>query len=161
MSGVHLSGVPTPEDLRWLRHAIDLSRKCSPSPTAYNVGAVIVDAIGRDIASGYSRDTQPRIHAEESALSRLRADDPRLATATIYSTLEPCTERRSRPETCADLILAAGIPHVVIAWREPALFVTDCQGVERLREAGVTVLEIPELEAAARAVNSHLRGIIA
>jgi diaminohydroxyphosphoribosylaminopyrimidine deaminase/5-amino-6-(5-phosphoribosylamino)uracil reductase len=150
---------PTPADVRWLRRAIALSRKCAPSLAAYNVGAVIVDAGGSEIASGYSRDTGPHVHAEESALGRLAAGDPRLAGATIYSTLEPCSERRSRPRPCADLIVAAGVPRVVIAWREPALFVADCQGVERLRAAGVTVLEIPELQAAAKAANKHLRGI--
>lgn len=154
-----MRGNPTPADLRWLRDAIDLSRRCPPSPTAYNVGAVIVDAAGSAIACGYSRDTDPLVHAEESALGRLRPDDPRLATATLYSSLEPCNERQSRLRPCADLILAAGIPRVVIAWREPALFVADCQGVERLREAGVTVVEIPELERVAKAVNGHLRGI--
>jgi diaminohydroxyphosphoribosylaminopyrimidine deaminase/5-amino-6-(5-phosphoribosylamino)uracil reductase len=150
---------PAPADVRWLRHAIELSRECAPSLTAYSVGAVVVDAAGRDIASGYSRDTGPSVHAEESALARLAPDDPRLATATLYSTLEPCTERRSGPRPCADLILAAGIPQVVIAWREPTLFVADCTGVERLRAAGVTVVEIPELEGAAKAVNQHLPGI--
>jgi diaminohydroxyphosphoribosylaminopyrimidine deaminase/5-amino-6-(5-phosphoribosylamino)uracil reductase len=154
-----MRGNPTPADVRWLRHAIDLSRRCPPSPTAYNVGVVIVDGAGNQIASGYSRDTGPHVHAEESALSRLQPDDPRLATATIYCTLEPCTERRSRPRPCTNLILAAGIPRVVIAWREPALFVADCQGVERLREAGVRVLEIPEFERPAKAANTHLRGI--
>jgi diaminohydroxyphosphoribosylaminopyrimidine deaminase / 5-amino-6-(5-phosphoribosylamino)uracil reductase len=152
-------GTPIPADIRWLRHAIDLSRRCPPSPRAYNVGAIVVDAAGRLIASGYSRDAGPEVHAEESALSRLDPGDPRLATAVLYSTLEPCTERRSRPQPCANLILAAGIRQVVIAWREPALFVADCQGVERLRDAGVIVLEIPELTNAARAVNKHLRGI--
>jgi diaminohydroxyphosphoribosylaminopyrimidine deaminase/5-amino-6-(5-phosphoribosylamino)uracil reductase len=154
-----MTGQATPTDLRWLRRAIALSRRCPPSLAAYNVGAVIVAADGNEIASGYSRDTSPYVHAEESALGRLAAGDPRLAGATIYSTLEPCTERRSRPRPCANLILAAGLPRVVIAWREPALFVADCQGVERLRAAGVTVLEIPELQAAAKAANKHLRGI--
>ena len=150
---------PTADDFRWLRRAIDLSQKCPPAATAYSVGAVIVDAAGSEIASGYSRDTEPHVHAEESALGRLDPDDARLATATLYSTLEPCTERLSGRRPCADLILAAGIPHVVIAWREPDLFVADCYGVERLRQAGVTVLEIPELAPAAKAVNKHLRGI--
>jgi diaminohydroxyphosphoribosylaminopyrimidine deaminase/5-amino-6-(5-phosphoribosylamino)uracil reductase len=154
-----MTGGPTPDDLRWLHHAIDLSRRCTSSPTAYNVGAIIVDAAGSEIARGYSRDTDPHVHAEESALSKLEPGDPRLATATLYSTLEPCTERRARPQTCTNLILATGIPHVVIAWREPSLFVADCQGVEQLRRAGVTVLEIAELERAARMVNSHLSGI--
>jgi diaminohydroxyphosphoribosylaminopyrimidine deaminase/5-amino-6-(5-phosphoribosylamino)uracil reductase len=150
---------PSPRDLRWLRHAIGLSRRCPPSPAAFNVGAVIVDAAGREVSSGYSRDTGPHAHAEESALSKVDPGDPRLATATLYSTLEPCTERRSGPQPCTRLILAAGIPRVVIAWREPALFVPDCQGVEWLREAGVTVVEVPELEREAKAANGHLGGI--
>ncbi len=154
-----MTGTPTPDDIRWLHQAIDLSRRCPPSSTAYSVGAIIVDAAGNEIARGYSRDTGPHVHAEESALSKLVRDDPRLATATIYSSLEPCTERRFRSGPCTNLILATGIPHVVIAWREPSLFVADCRGVEQLREAGVSVLEIAELEHAARTVNTHLRGI--
>lgn len=154
-----MTGDPTPDDLRWLQQAVELSRRSPPSATAYSVGAIIVDATGTEIASGFSRDSYPHIHAEESALSKLAPGDARLATATIYSTLEPCTERRSGPLPCASLILAVGIPRVVIAWREPALFVADCQGVEQLRAAGVAVVEIGELERAARTVNAHLPGI--
>jgi len=47
---------------------------------------------------------------------------------------------------------------VIIAWREPSLFVDDCIGVELLVAAGRTVVEIPELAAAAQAVNGHLPG---
>ncbi|MEV1178994.1 hypothetical protein [Nonomuraea sp. NPDC049784] len=64
----------------------------------------------------------------------------------------PCSERRSRPRTCTQLILDAGIHRVVIAWREPSLFVADCQGVEILTREGVEVLEIPELAHLASAV---------
>ena len=86
----------------------------------------------------------------------LRSDDPRLATATLYSTLEPCSRRSSHPVPCAQLIRASALRRVVIAWREPALFVADCEGVELLEQAGITVLECPELAPAARAVNSYL-----
>jgi len=96
------------------------------------------------------------IHAEEAALAKIAADDPRLLTATIYSTLEPCSQRKSRPLTCTQLILAARIPRVVIGWREPALFVADCQGYELLTLAGVEVIELSEFAADARAVNAHL-----
>jgi len=154
-----VTGGPTPDDLGWLSRAIDLSRLCPPSPTAYNVGAIVVDAAGAEVVSGYSRDTGPHLHAEESALAKVGLGDSRLATATMYSSLEPCTERHSRTPPCAELVLASGIRRVVIAWREPGLFVADCVGVERLREAGITVLELAELETAARAVNAHLRGI--
>lgn len=44
----------------------------------------------------------------------------------------------------------------MIAWREPDLFVTGCEGVDRLRAAGVEVVELPELAEQARAVNRHL-----
>lgn len=151
------STVEASMDHEWMNRAIELARKCPPSEGAYSVGAVIVDAEGREIARGYSRESDPQVHAEESALSKLSPSDPRLRTATIYSTLEPCSQRKSRPRSCTDLILAAGIRRVVIAWREPALFVADCQGVELLSQAGVTVSEIPELSAQAMSMNAHLR----
>lgn len=140
-------------DRQWMERAIELSRRCPQVPNAYSVGAVIVDRDGNELATGYSRENDPVVHAEESALGKL-AEVP--AGATIYSTLEPCSERRSRPLSCTRLILAAGIQRVVIAWREPDLFVADCQGVELLTAAGVEVVELPELADAARAVNAHL-----
>jgi diaminohydroxyphosphoribosylaminopyrimidine deaminase / 5-amino-6-(5-phosphoribosylamino)uracil reductase len=140
---------------RMLR-AIALAHHCPPAEGAYSVGAVIVDAAGEELSWGYSRESDPHVHAEESALAKLQQGDPRLLTATLYSTLEPCSQRRSRPRSCTQLILQAGIPRVVIAWREPALFVANCQGVELLAAADVTVVELPELRAQAMAVNAHL-----
>jgi diaminohydroxyphosphoribosylaminopyrimidine deaminase / 5-amino-6-(5-phosphoribosylamino)uracil reductase len=152
-----MSATPTADDLVWMRRAIELSRLCPPSDSAYAVGAVIVDQDGTEIATGYSREgNDPKVHAEEAALAKLTDHDPRLAGATLYSTLEPCSQRASRPTPCAQLVLAARIPRVVIAWREPSLFVADCQGVELLVDAGVAVLETPDLADEARAVNAHL-----
>ena len=141
-------------DLRWLREAIELSRRCLPSETAFSVGAVLVSDAGDVIATGYSRELDPKDHAEEVALARA-ADDPRLARSTLYSSLEPCLSRASRPRSCAELIVAAGIPRVVIAWLEPPLF-TGGGGAARLRSAGVTVDEIPWLAELARSANAHL-----
>lgn len=146
----------TAADRIWMQRAIELSRLCPPAEKAYSVGAVIVAADGTEISYGYSRETDSHIHAEESALAKLDPADPRLKQATTYSTLEPCSERMSLRPTCVELIIAAGIPRVVIAWREPALFVDDCIGVELLVAAGRTVLELPDLAAAARSVNAHL-----
>lgn len=140
---------------RWLGRAVELARRSPHSATAFAVGAVIVSAAGREIAFGYSRDDDPHVHAEESALLKA-AGDGRLATATLYSSLEPCTTRRSRPHaTCTSLIIAAGIPQVVFAWREPALFAA-CEGVATLMAAGVAVVELPEFAHLARAANAHL-----
>ena len=146
----------TADDRRWMNLAIDLAKLCPPSQRAYSVGAVIVDGQGNEISRGYSREAGALVHAEESALNKLDASDPRLPGATIYSTLEPCSQRKSRPLSCTQLILAAGIGRVVIAWREPSLFVADCQGAELLEAAGVTVVEMPELGERAREANRHL-----
>ena len=142
-------------DVYWLRQAIELARRCPPSPTAFSVGAVIVAADGTPLASGFSRERDLRDHAEEVALAKLRPDDPRLAGATMYSSLEPCGVRASRPRPCADLIITAGIPRVVYAWHEPPLLAAG-GGAEMLRAAGVSVAEIPELAAEARDINAHL-----
>jgi 5-amino-6-(5-phosphoribosylamino)uracil reductase len=142
-------------DVYWLRQAIELARRCPPSPTAFSVGAVIVAADGTPLATGFSRERDLRDHAEEVALAKLRPDDPRLAGATIYSSLEPCGVRASRPRPCADLIITAGIPRVVYAWHEPPLLAVG-GGAEMLQRAGVSVTEIPELAAEAREMNAHL-----
>ncbi|MEV6417980.1 deaminase [Kribbella sp. NPDC051718] len=144
------------DDRYWLEQAIDLSRSCPPSET-FNVGAIILDKSGEILSTGYSRETDPHDHAEEIAIKKLPLNDPRLAGSTIFSTLEPCSKRASRPRTCTELIIAAGITRVVLAWREPNIFV-DCEGVELLTAAGLEVTEYPDLADAVRQINAHLLG---
>lgn len=148
----------TTADLQFLRRAVELSRRCPPSGTAFSVGAVVVGAGGEVLAEGWSRETDPHDHAEEAALAKLPAGDPRLRGATVYSSLEPCGQRASRPCPCARLLIAAGVPRVVVAWREPDTFVAVTQGTALLEAAGVEVVELPEVAEEARAVNAHLLG---
>ena len=148
-------GLTAEVDAYWLRQAIELARRCPPSPTAFSVGAVIVAADGTPLATGFSRERDLRDHAEEVALAKLRPDDPRLAGATMYSSLEPCGVRASRPRPCADLIITAGLRRVVYAWHEPPLLAAG-GGAEMLEAAGVSVTEIPELADEAREMNTHL-----
>jgi diaminohydroxyphosphoribosylaminopyrimidine deaminase / 5-amino-6-(5-phosphoribosylamino)uracil reductase len=144
----------TARDREWLTLAVDLSRLSPPSPAHYAVGAVVTGHDGTLLASGYTGETHPAYHAEEAALAELAG---RPGAATLYTSLEPCTTRQSRPHPCTDLILAAGIRRVVLALREPLLF-ADCHGVDTLRQAGVEVVEIGELAPAVREVNAHLLG---
>ncbi|MGW1345284.1 deaminase [Kribbella sp. NPDC002412] len=146
-----------PDDRLWLQQAIDLSRSCPTSPTAFCVGAIIVSAEGEVLATGYSRETDPHDHAEEIALTKIASDDPRLRAATIYTSLEPCSKRASRPATCTQLIIAAGIPRVVLAWREPSIFV-DCEGAELLEAAGAEVIEFPDMAEQVKEINAYLFG---
>jgi pyrimidine deaminase RibD-like protein len=148
---------PNPGDRHWLALACDLAALCPPSATAFSVGAVVVSAEGEELARGHSRERDPHEHAEEAALAKLGPADPRLAAATVYSSLEPCGRRRSRPLTCADLIIAAGVRRVVYAWREPSVFV-EGTGAERLAAAGIALVEIPDLAGRAREPNAHLLG---
>ncbi len=143
-------------DRQWLTAAIDLSRRCPPSRSAFSVGALLVASSGEVIATGYSREADPKDHAEEVALRRAAgAGVTDLTAATLYSSLEPCLRRVSRPDSCAALVSAAGVRRVVIAWREPPLFVPG-GGAAWLAERGVAVVELPEFAGAARAVNQHL-----
>ena len=134
----------TEADRKWLQKAIALARQCPPDPDAFSVGAIIVASDGSEIAVGYSRETDAKVHAEESALTKA-ADDPRLADATLYSSLEPCGERKSRLRTCAQLIIDSGIRRVVYAWREPPDFVAAPCGHRVLAEAGVETIELPDM----------------
>ncbi|MFD9068070.1 deaminase, partial [Kitasatospora purpeofusca] len=143
-------------DLAVLRRAVELSRHCPPSRTAFSVGAVVVAADGTVLAEGFSREVDGHNHAEEAALAKLPAGDPRLRGATVYSSLEPCGQRASRPVPCAELLIAAGVPRVVVAWREPSTFVAETRGAGLLEAAGIEVVELPELAEEARAVNAHL-----
>jgi riboflavin-specific deaminase-like protein len=147
---------PGGPDHRFLRWAVELSRLCPPSDSAFSVGAVVVGEDGDVLATGFSREQEDHDHAEEVALRKL-GPDPRLRHATLYSSLVPCGARASRPVTCVGHIVAAGIPRVVFAWREPRLF-TDGEGAQQLRAAGVAVTEVPDLAERARVVNAHLAG---
>ncbi|NUS28641.1 MAG: 5-amino-6-(5-phosphoribosylamino)uracil reductase [Streptomyces sp.] len=147
----------TPADHHWLRLACELAALCPPSRTAFSVGAVVVAADGTELARGHSREgADPVVHAEEAALAKIGADDPRLASATVYSSLEPCARRASRPAPCARLILDAGVRRVVTTWREPDTFVTAADGNGLLASAGVDVVVLPEYEERAKAPNRHL-----
>jgi pyrimidine deaminase RibD-like protein len=121
--------------------------------TAFAVGAVLVAGDGSVLATGYSRERDPREHAEEAALAKVDPADPRLSTATLYSSLEPCRFRASRPRPCAELIAGAGLRRVVIAWLEPPVFAPG-GGAALLRGAGITVVEVADLAAQARAANA-------
>ncbi|MFF3848734.1 dihydrofolate reductase family protein [Streptomyces sp. NPDC002328] len=149
--------VPVAADRHWLALACELAADCPPSRTAFSVGAVVVAADGTELARGHSREADdPVVHAEEAALAKIDPADPRLAAATVYSSLEPCARRSSRPTPCAGLILDAGVRRVVTAWREPDTFVSDADGSGRLASAGVEVLVLPEYEERAKTPNSHL-----
>lgn len=143
------------EDADWLRAAIELSKLCPATDSAFCVGAILVSASGQVIAQRYSRQSEPKDHAEEAALADAAASGADLRGATLYTSLEPCLRRASRPAGCAELILGSGIRRVVYAWREPPVFQPG-GGAAWLAERGINMVELPDLAGAAQAVNERV-----
>jgi diaminohydroxyphosphoribosylaminopyrimidine deaminase / 5-amino-6-(5-phosphoribosylamino)uracil reductase len=113
------------------------------------VGCVI-EANGEIIAEGFHRQYGGP-HAEIEALRALPS--PVLPPeATVYVSLEPCAHFGKTPP-CADALLSAGAKRVVVACRDPFDQVNG-RGIERLREAGVDVIE-GVLEKEARDLNKR------
>lgn len=147
-------------DRAWLREAVELSRSAPPSNRAFSVGCAIVDAEGQCVATGYSRENEDLAHAEEVAIEKAEAAGADLRACTLYSSLEPCGARLSPRRSCVTRILEVGIPRVVFAFTEPALFV-EAHGERLLRAAGVEVCAFPELADEVVAINAHLLGPVA
>lgn len=124
-------------DPRFMDHALDLAarggRAVMPNPM---VGAVIVRD-GAIIGEGYHQ-LYGGPHAEVNAVESV-ADRSLLKGATLYVTLEPCSHFGKTPP-CADLVISSGISNVVVGCRDPNPKVAG-QGIQRLRDAGITVTE--------------------
>lgn len=104
----------------------------SPNPM---VGAVVV-CEGRIIGEGYHRRCG-EAHAEVNAIAAVK-DKSKLRQSTIYVSLEPCSHYGKTPP-CCDLIIASGIPRVVVGCLDPFPQVSG-RGVKRLRDNGIEVV---------------------
>lgn len=128
---------------------------CVPSQLAYSVGAVIADSDGRMLGVGYSRQSGPSDHAEEAALRAAKMSHDKVSGAYIYTSLEPCGVRNSKPTSCAQLLIEAGIARVYFTAREPTLFQGQC-GLQLLTKAGVVCFQLPGFDHQFRQANYHL-----
>lgn len=132
-----------PDDLFWMRRAIELARlgqySTKPNP---NVGCVIVKDAQLFGEGFHPRAGQP--HAEVFAL-RQAAEQAQGATA--YVTLEPCAHYGRTPP-CAKALVDAGVVKVVVACPDPNPLVAG-KGVQILQDAGIQVsVGVAEAEAA-------------
>ena len=143
----------TEEDLKELRAAIDESRHCTPDAGSYCVGAVVITRDGARF-TGYTHETSPTHHAEQEALKKALEAGADLRGATIYASMEPCTERKSEPKSCTRLIIEHGLTKVVFACYEPSKFV-QCEGACTLRAAGIDVRVYPDLANEVLQINGH------
>ncbi len=141
-------------DCNFMKRALANSLNAPVSAERYRVGAVVVTTQG-EIFDGYTGETSPAIHAEEEAITKALAAGADLHGSTIYSTVEPCTIRKSRPVSCASLIIDNGVRRIVFAMREPDRFAL-CQGVCVLSDAGIEVDEMTDYVDDVIAINAHI-----
>src|SRR6202521_4406445 len=134
-------------DEQLMRRALELARAgvglVSPNPA---VGAVVVDASGREVGSG-THTYDGLKHAEVIALEQ--AGDAARG-GTLYLNLEPCSHQ-GRTGPCADAVIAAGIRRVVCSMEDPNPQVAG-RGFAKLRGSGIKV-DIGLFAAEARKLN--------
>lgn len=136
-------------DEHYMQIALNLARsvsgQTSPNP---QVGSVVVKngeilGFGAHLKAGEA-------HAEVHALNM--AGD-KAKGATIYVTLEPCSNHGKTPP-CADLIIEKGISRAVIAVMDPNEKVAGRgRGVKKLRSVGIEV-KLGVLQDKAEAINA-------
>lgn len=106
------------------------------------VGAVVLRG-GQVIGEG-AHEEFGGVHAERAALT---AAGSSAHGATLVTTLEPCTHHGKQPP-CTDHIIGSGVVRVIVGMRDPNPEASG--GLDRLREAGIKVVEAVESDAVRR-----------
>lgn len=144
-------------DDHWLHQALQQAALALPlSAPNPAVGCVIVRD-GELLGRGHTQAVGGP-HAEVMALRDAQARGHSVRGATAYVTLEPCAHHGRTPP-CADALVREGLARVVIACPDPNPLVAG-QGVARMVEAGIDVLQLPPEHAAAQQAREILIGFL-
>src|SRR6202034_4635294 len=136
----------TPQDRQYCTMAVELARKSihesDGEPHPY-VGAVVVKA-GQVISTGYRGETGEGRHGEYCALRKINddVDNVDLSGCTVYTTLEPCSIRKSGKTPCTTRLINGKVARVVygLADKDETVF-----GHSSLDEAGVEIGLFPKV----------------
>jgi pyrimidine deaminase RibD-like protein len=105
------------------------------------VGVVVVKD-GNVIATGFRGETGKGDHGEFCVLKKINADVDKvdLSGCTVYTTLEPCTERKTGKTPCANRLINGKVARVVygLADKDESVY-----GHHALVEAGIQVWLFP------------------
>lgn len=116
------------------------------------VGAVVVRD-GQVIATGYRGETGEGRHAEFCALKKINddVDNVDLRGCTVYTTLEPCSQRSEKKKACADRLIKGKVARVVFGMPDKD---ESVYGHVSLSEAGIKIGLFPhELTQELQALN--------
>ncbi|MCB2204276.1 bifunctional diaminohydroxyphosphoribosylaminopyrimidine deaminase/5-amino-6-(5-phosphoribosylamino)uracil reductase RibD [bacterium] len=128
------------KDSQYMMKCLQLAERgrgsVEPNPM---VGCIIVNG-GRIVGKGWHQQ-YGGAHAEVEAL---RDAGSKARGSTVYVSLEPCNHFGKTPP-CSEALIEAGVRKVVIGMPDPNPDVTG-SGAERLRQAGIAVVEDVERE---------------
>jgi pyrimidine deaminase RibD-like protein len=133
------------QDIQYCKMAVDLARKSiaenDGEPHPY-VGAVVVKD-GKVLATGYRGETGEGRHAEFCALNKLNddIDNVDLSGCTVYTTLEPCSIRKTSKTPCTNRLINGKVARVVygLADKDETVY-----GHSSLSEAGIEIGLFPK-----------------
>ncbi|KAF3923796.1 hypothetical protein AA313_de0209370 [Arthrobotrys entomopaga] len=139
----------------FMEQALEEAKKCTPSQTAFSVGAVLVESSADPqivLATGFSREREGNTHAEEVCFLKLKEQRdlpfPEETKLSLYTTMEPCSERLSGKKPCLNHIIDFGrISTVFVGTREPSTFVAENTAVNQLQENGIDCKFIHEVQS--------------
>lgn len=129
-----------PQDRPFCKQAVELAKKSiaeNDGELHPFVGAVIAKD-GIVVATGYRGETGEGRHAEFCALKKLNddVDNVDLTGCTVYTTLEPCSERQPPKQSCATRLINAKAARVVSGMPDKDKKV---YGLSSLAEAGIHI----------------------
>ena len=142
------------DDRKFMCRAIEEARKCEPEDDRVHpcVGAIVVRN-GKELGAAYRNELKDGQHAEHTVLETKLGKEI-IAGCTVYTTLEPCTTRKTHTP-CAELLGIRRVSRVVIGMLDPNQAITG-KGVLELRERGIAVdLFPPELMREIEELNRH------
>jgi pyrimidine deaminase RibD-like protein len=140
-------------DRQLMELAIEVSRNCvsEPGKISPKVGAVVARD-GVVLGTAYRGELKSGEHAEYTLFER-KLPKVKLAGATLYTTLEPCTHRNHPKIACCDRVIDRGLKRVVIGTLDPNPRIRGL-GELRMQDAAIEIMRFdPDLVPHIRELN--------